>query len=143
MVYSCCGTHLRHDIPSGQKSLEMFTRAEEPFLPWKMLLTDTLLDFNMSYTSFSTTPVSILERMYGMLRRRLFAAMNGPDGWTYSSLCGGCAESWLASFVVEAECCCERSFCLEGWTRVGCCFGVFGHSSVLQKLSSVYPACLF
>ena len=35
----------------------------------------------------------------------------------------GCAESWLAPFVVEAECCCERSFCLEGWTRVGCCFG--------------------
>ena len=58
-----------------------------------------------------------------MLRRRLFAAMNGPDGWTYSSLCGSCAESWLASFVVEAECCCERSFCLEGWTRVACCFG--------------------
>ena len=51
-----------------------------------------------------------------MLRRRLFAAMNGPDGWTYSSLCGSCAESWLASFVVEAECCCERSFCL-GWKQ--------------------------
>ena len=58
-----------------------------------------------------------------MLRRRHFAAMNGPDCWTYSSLCGGCAESWLASFVVEAECWCERSLCLPGWTRVGCCFG--------------------
>ena len=138
-VYSCCGTHLRHDIPSGQKSsistfgtssLEMFTRAEEPFLPWKirMLLTNTLLDFNMPYTSFSTTPVSILDRKYGMLRRPRYVGVVQSRGqlrlW------------WKQSVVVSA---------LSVW-KVGhgsvvvSVTGVFGHSSVLQQISSVYPA---